>query len=59
MVKFREASPGAAYLIADGVTDAEEAAKLGLIPVESALDGSVAAYGKYGALEDEQPAKGK
>jgi hypothetical protein len=35
MVKFREASPGAAYEIAVGVTDAEEASKLGLAVVES------------------------
>lgn len=47
MVKFREASPGAAYVIAEGVTDAEEAAKLGLAVVESTADGRPAHYGKY------------
>lgn len=47
MVKFREASPGAAYEIAVGVTDPEEAAKLGLAVVESTPDGRPAHYGRY------------
>jgi len=47
MVKYREASPGAAYEIADGVS-AEEAAKLGLAVVEvDPTSGQAAAYGRY------------
>ena len=47
MVKFRIASPGAAYEIADGVTDAEEADKLGLTVVECTAFGLPSAYGRY------------
>ncbi len=54
MVKFREASPGAAYEIAVGVT-AEEAAKLGLAVVESTADGRPAAYGRYKGAPDGGP----
>lgn len=47
MVKFREASPGAAYEIADGVFTADEAAELGLAVVENTPDGRPSAYGRY------------
>ena len=47
MVKFRDASPGAAYQIADGVTDAAEADKLGLVVVECTAFGLPSAYGRY------------
>jgi hypothetical protein len=47
MVKFREASPGAAYEIAEGVTNAEEAAALGLAVVEVTPEGRPSAYGRY------------
>ncbi len=47
MVKFREASPGAAYEIAVGVS-VEEAAKLGLAVVESdPTTGAPTAFGRY------------
>lgn len=55
MVKFREASPGAAYEIAIGVTDAEEAAELGLAVVESTAEGRPAAYGRYKGAPDGGP----
>lgn len=47
MVKFREASPGAAYEIAVGVYDAEEASKAGLAVVETTAEGVPTAYGRY------------
>lgn len=47
MVKFRDASPGAAYQIAVGVTDAAEADKLGLVVVECTAFGLPSAYGRY------------
>lgn len=55
MVKFREASPGAAYEVAIGVTDAEEAAKMGLAVVESTPEGRPAAYGRYKGAPDGGP----
>lgn len=55
MVKFRDASPGAAYEIAVGVFDADEAAKLGLAVVESTPDGRPSAYGRYKGAPDGGP----
>ena len=55
MVKFRDASPGAAYQIAVGVTDAEEAAKLGLAVVECTPEGRPSAYGRYKDAPDGGP----
>lgn len=55
MVKFREASPGAAYEIAEGIFDAEEAAKLGLAVVENDAFGRPARYGRYKGAPDGGP----
>lgn len=48
MVKFRDAGENAAYEIAVGVTDQDEAAKLGLAVVEvDPTSGAPRAYGRY------------
>jgi hypothetical protein len=58
MPDFREASPGAAYLIADDVTCAEDAEAFALIVVETDAIGRPSAWGRY-KLEGEvfEPAK--
>lgn len=45
--KFIKTSPDAAYEIAVGVTDPQEAADLGLAVVESTATGQPASYGRY------------
>jgi hypothetical protein len=56
MVKFREAGEGAAYEIAEGVTDQDEAAKLGLAVVEvDPTSGRPIAYGRYKGAPDGGP----
>ena len=48
MVKYRKAGDNAAYEIAEGVTDRDEAAKLGLAVVEiDPTSGAPTAYGRY------------
>lgn len=48
MVKFRSAGENAAYEIAEGVSDQDEAAKLGLAVVErDPTSGAPTAYGRY------------
>ena len=64
MPDFRLASPGAAYVIADGVTGPEEAETFGLIVVETDALGKPTAYGRYlepgEEIEEAKPAaKGK
>lgn len=56
MPDFRLASPGAAYLIADGVTDAEEADAFALIVVETDGIGKPNAWGRYLLEGEEFPA---
>jgi hypothetical protein len=56
MVKFRSAGEDAAYEIAVGVTDAEEAAKLKLAVVETdPTSGAPTAYGRYKDAPDGGP----
>lgn len=56
MVKFRSPGPDAAYEIADGVTDAEEAARLKLAVVENnPTTGAPTAYGRYKDAPDGGP----
>jgi hypothetical protein len=56
MVKFRSAGKGAAYEIADGVTSADEAAKLKLAVVETdPTSGAPTAYGRYKNAPDGGP----
>lgn len=55
MVKFRKASEFAAYEIAVGVTDRDEAAKLGLAVVEVDPFGTPTAYGRYKGAPDGGP----
>jgi hypothetical protein len=56
MVKFRSAGDGAAYEIAVGVHDAEEAAKLKLAVVETdPTTGAPTAYGRYKDAPDGGP----
>lgn len=49
MAKFRKASPEAAYEIAEGVNNADDAASQGLIAVESDAFGLPVAFGRYKA----------
>lgn len=56
MPDFREASPGAAYLIADGVTCAEEAEAFALIVAETDALGKPTAWGRYKLEGEEFPA---
>lgn len=56
MVKFRDAGENAAYEIAVGVTDQDEAAKLGLAVVEvDPTSGAPTAYGRYKDAPDGGP----
>lgn len=56
MVKFRDAGDNAAYEIAVGVTDQDEAAKLGLAVVEvDPTSGAATAYGRYKNAPDGGP----
>jgi hypothetical protein len=56
MVKFRKAGDTAAYEIADGVFDRDEAAKLGLAVVEvDPTSGAPTAYGRYKNAPDGGP----
>jgi hypothetical protein len=56
MVKFRKAGDTAAYEIADGVSDRDEAAKLGLAVVEvDPTSGAPTAYGRYKNAPDGGP----
>lgn len=63
MPDFREASPGAAYLIADGVASAEDAEAFDLIVVETDALGKPTAWGRYKidgeVFEPAKPAKAK
>jgi hypothetical protein len=56
MVKFRKAGDNAAYEIADGVFDRDEASKLGLAVVEiDPTSGAPTAYGRYKNAPDGGP----
>jgi hypothetical protein len=56
MVKFRSAGEDAAYEIAEGVTSADEAAKLKLAVVETdPTSGAPTAYGRYKDAPDGGP----
>src|SRR5205085_12505738 len=56
MVKFRDAGENAAYEIAVGVTDRDEAAKLGLAVVEvDPTSGAPSAFGRYKDAPDGGP----
>lgn len=54
-LKFTKTSPHAAYVVAEGVTDPDEAAANGLVVVESAPDGTPSAYGKYADGPTDEP----
>lgn len=55
MVKYRKSSEHAAYEIAVGVTDRDQASELGLAVVETDAFGAPTAYGRYLDAPDGKP----